>query len=160
MKIIVVFFSFEGNTRMIAHTIAERLDADVCELKTAKEYPAGGIGKYFWGGKSVLFGEKPELTNETIDFDSYDVLILGTPIWAGSYAPPIHTFIHQYKIENKQLAFFACHAGGGAKKCFEKLKEALPRNTFLGQMEFQEPLKGNREDHANKAVQWAASLGV
>lgn len=160
MKTLVIFFSFEGNTRMIAHTIAERLDADVCELKTKKEYPAKGIGKYFWGGKSALFGEEPELTNETMDLDVYDALILGTPIWAGTFAPPINTLIHQYRIEHKKLAFFACHAGGGAKKCFEKLKEALPCNTFLGQMEFQEPLKGDREEHAQKAVQWAASLGM
>ena len=128
MKALVVYFSFEGNTKLVAKKISETINADLVELKTSKVYPKEGIGKFFWGGKSVIFGEKPELINQPIDMKQYDVIIIGTPVWAGTFAPPIKSLISQYPIQGKKIGMFACHGGGGASKCFEKLKKALPGN--------------------------------
>ena len=61
MKNLVVFYSLEGNTKFIASQIAKKVNADILELKTKKEYPNKGFKKYFWGGRSVLFNQKPEL---------------------------------------------------------------------------------------------------
>ncbi|WP_349672320.1 flavodoxin [Lacrimispora sp.] len=153
---LVVYFSFEGNTKLIAEKIGETLNADVIELKTSKKYPTEGIGKFFWGGKSVVFGDKPTLTNESIDLSRYDTIIIGTPVWAGSFAPPIRSFINDYKIVNKKIAIFASHGGGGAAKCFAKLKEALPENKFVGEIAFVEPKKN--PESIDSAAKWAAAL--
>jgi len=153
---LVVYFSFEGNTKLIAEKIGETLNADVVELKTSKKYPTEGIGKFFWGGKSVVFGEKPTLTNESIDLSRYDTIIIGTPVWAGSFAPPIRSFVNDYKIVNKKIAIFASHGGGGAAKCFAKLKEALPENKFVGEIAFVEPKKN--PESIDSAAKWAAAL--
>lgn len=158
MSTLVVYFSFEGNTKFIAEKIAETIGAGLIELKTSKKYPREGFGKYFWGGKSVIFGEKPKLTNEPIDLSCYETLIIGTPVWAGSFAPPIKSFITQYKIQGKRIALFASHAGGGAKKCFAKLKEALPGNKFIGETDYVEPKKN--PESAENAARWAAGLTV
>ncbi len=157
MSTLVVYFSFEGNTKFIAEKIAETISADIVELKTSKKYPAEGFGKYFWGGKSVIFGEKPKLINKRIDLKRYDVIIIGTPVWAGSFTPPIKSFISQYKIQGKRIALFACHGGGGAEKCFEKLKKALPGNEILCETDFIEPKK-KPEENSSKAVRWAEGL--
>ncbi|MCQ4937179.1 MULTISPECIES: flavodoxin family protein [Anaerotignum] len=157
MRTLVVFFSFEGNTKLVGEAIAKTMDADIVELKTSKQYPTEGFGKFFWGGKSVLFGETPELINEKIDVSKYDTVIIGTPIWAGSFAPPIKSFISQYQMKGKRIALFACHGGGGAKKCFSKLKEAFPENKFIGEIAFVEPKK-NTEESSNEAVKWASEL--
>ncbi|MDF2888980.1 MAG: flavodoxin [Lacrimispora sp.] len=156
MSTLVVYFTFEGSTKLIAEKIGETLKADVIELKTSKTYPTGGIGKYFWGGKSVIFGDKPTLTNESINVSHYDTIIIGTPVWAGSFAPPVRSFVNDYKIVNKNIAMFASHGGGGAVKCFEKLKEALPDNKFIGDIAFVEPKKN--PDSINSAAKWAAGL--
>ncbi|WP_349669340.1 flavodoxin [Lacrimispora sp.] len=153
---LIVYFSFDGNTKLIAEKIGETLNADVVELKTSKKYPTEGIGKYFWGGKSVVFGDKPTLTNESIDLSRYETIIIGTPVWAGSFAPPIRSFVNDYKIVNKKIAIFASHGGGGAAKCFAKLKEALPENKFLGEIAFVEPKKN--PESIDSAAKWAASL--
>lgn len=160
MKTLVVYFSFEGNTEFIAKKIAETLHADIVALKTSKEYPKTGFRKFFWGGTSVIFGEKPELVNEHIDFSLYDTIIIGTPVWAGSYSPPISTLLNQYKIEGKKIALFACHGGGGAVKCFDKMKDKLHNNEFIGQIEFKDPLKTNTNDNSERAISWAASLSI
>lgn len=159
MSTLVVYFSFTGSTKFIAEKIAETMNADIAQLKTSKEYPAEGFKKYFFGGKSVIFGEKPDLVNEPIDWNRYDTIIIGTPVWAGSFAPPIKSFISQYKIRGKRIALFASHGGGGAKKCFAKLKKELSGNEFICEIDFVEPKK-NREENTSKAVKWARSIAV
>jgi flavodoxin len=159
MKALVVYFSFEGNTKLVAKKISETINADLVELKTSKVYPKEGIGKFFWGGKSVIFGEKPELINQPIDMNPYDVIIIGTPIWAGTFAPPIKSLISQYSIQGKKIGMFACHGGGGAAKCFEKLKKSLPGNEFLSVIDFVEPLR-KPDENINKAIKWAEGLSI
>jgi flavodoxin len=159
MSILVVYFSLEGSTRLIAEKIAETLNADIVELKPGKQYPSEGFRKYFWGGKSVIFGEKPRLTNEQIDLSRYETIIIGTPIWAGSFTPPIKSFISQYSIKGKRIALFACHEGGGAKKCFDKLKKVLVGNDFIGETDYIKPTN-NPKESSESAAKWAAGLAV
>lgn len=159
MSTLVVYFSFTGSTKFIAEKIAETLGADITELKTSKNYPKEGFRKYFWGGKSVIFGDKPTLTNELVDLNQYDTIIMGTPIWAGSFTPPMKSFISQYNIQGKRIALFASHAGGGAQKCFTKLKKELSDNEFIGEIDFVEPKK-SLEENLLKAVSWAKGLAI
>jgi flavodoxin len=161
MKTLVAFYSLDGNTRYIAETIAKQLHADLLEIKPKKEYPSQGFMKYFLGGKSAIFKECPKLTNQNINLSDYQNIIIGTPIWAGSYSAPINSFIKQNKIKNKSIALFACHASNevdAAKKCYVGLKKRLAENTFVGEIDFIDPLKHNKEDDLNKAAKWSASL--
>ncbi|MEA4816078.1 MAG: flavodoxin [Lachnospiraceae bacterium] len=159
MSTLVVYFSLDGSTKFIAEKIAETINADIVELNTSKKYPTGGFRKYFCGGMGVLFGEKPKLTNKSINLSQYKTIIIGTPVWAGSYTPPIKSFISQYNIQGKQIALFASHGGGGAEKCFKKLKKALPGNKFIGETDYVEPKK-SPEKNCSKAARWAADLAV
>lgn len=159
MKTLVIYFSFDGNTKFIAKKITETLGADMIELRTSRNYPTEGFLKYFLGGKSVIFGEKPNLTNEPIDLSLYQTIIIGTPVWAGSFTPPIKSFISQSKIYGKRIALFASHGGGGAQKCFTKLKKALSGNTFISEIDFVEAKK-NPEENSSKAIRWAKDLEI
>ena len=103
MKNLVVFYSLEGNTKFIASQIAKKVNADILELKTKKEYPNKGFKKYFWGGRSVLFNQKPELIESDKNINEYDNIFIGTPIWVGTYAPPYDTFLAENKIYNKNI---------------------------------------------------------
>ncbi|MGN6710905.1 Flavodoxin [Anaerocolumna jejuensis DSM 15929] len=154
MNTLVVFYSLEGNTKIVADILAEELDSDCIELKPDKEIPKGGFTKFFWGGKSILFHEKPNLLNDLPDIDEYDTIFIGTPIWASSYTPPIASFLEKVSIKGKKLALFACHAGGGAEKCFEKLKSALSDNTIIGTISFTDPAKEEKEKIKAQLKHW------
>ncbi|QSX05596.1 NAD(P)H-dependent oxidoreductase [Sedimentibacter sp. zth1] len=158
MKTLVIFYSLEGNTRFISEIVAKELQADIIELKTVKSFPSTGIKKFVWGGKSVVLKERPELKNKNIDLSDYENIIIGTPIWAGTYAAPFNTFFKQYKFSGKKVAFFACHAGGGTEKCFKMFKKSLPDNTFVGEIDFIDPLKKDKKENNSKAINWAKSL--
>lgn len=156
MKGLVVFYSLEGHTKFIADIISEELDCDLLELRPKKEIPKTGFRKYLWGGKSALFNEKPSLINRTPNLNEYDTIFIGTPIWAGTYAPPVNTFISENKISEKNIVFFACHGGGGAKKCFDKLENALKDNTIIGTIDFED--SSNETEKRNKLKEWISSI--
>ncbi|MFR3728051.1 flavodoxin family protein [Lacrimispora sp.] len=157
MSTLVIYFSFNGNTKYLADTIADTISADSIELKTSKQYPTEGLKKFLWGGKSVLFGEEPALLNAPMDVNKYETIIIGTPVWAGSFAPPVKSFLSQYNLHGKRIALFASHGGGGAEKCFAKLKKAIPDNEFIGEIAFVDPKK-NPKDNSAKVIAWAKSL--
>jgi len=151
MKAVIVYYSLEGNTKYVVDTIANTINADVIELKPKKVIPNSGFKKFLWGGKSVIFKEKPELLNGKIDLSTYDTVILGTPIWAGTFAPPLRTFLSECSIQGKQIFLFACHAGGGGDKCFENIKTLIPGNTIKGVADFVNPLSA--ENQAKDKIQ-------
>ena len=160
MKNLVVYYSLEGITKFIAEVLAEEINADILELKPKKEIPSSGFIKYVWGGKSVIFKQKPILINEDIDLNKYNNIFLGTPIWAGTYAAPFNTFIANNKICNKNIAIFICHGGGETKKCINNFKKALSNNNFIGEVSFLDPLKNNKDNNIVKVKEWIKTLNI
>ena len=154
MKAAVIYYSLEGNTEFIAKAIAQEANTELIQIKTKKEYPKKGFMKFFVGGKSVLFHEKPELLNKSFDLKEFDTLIIGSPIWVGTYAPAIHSFLSNNDIKNKTIYLFACHGGGGADKYYAKMKERLQGNIVAGTIDFIEPLKGNQEEIKTKLAKF------
>lgn len=160
MKNLVVYYSLEGNTKLVAEAIAKEIGADTLELKPKKEFPSSGFRKYVWGGKSVIFKQKPALINEEIDLSKYDNIFLGTPVWAGTYAAPFNTFLDGKNIYNKNIAIFACHGGGGSERCFANFKKALQNNNFIGEIELLDPLKKETEENLDKVENWIKTLNI
>jgi flavodoxin len=158
MKSIVVYFSLEGHTRFVANIIAKETGADLFELKPAKDYVKTGFGKYFWNGKSVMFNEKPKLETSLPDFSAYDVVYIGTPIWASSFAPPINTFLSECKLSAKKLMLFASNSGGGAEKCFGKIASRLKECRVVGTTAFTDPTEENRTAVTETVKAWAMGI--
>lgn len=158
MRALVVFYSLEGNTKFISETINEELNGDIVEIKPLKQIPTGGFRKYLWGGKQVMFKDKPDIEPISTDLSKYDLIILGTPVWASRFAPVFNTFLEKHKIENKKIALFCCHGGGKEGKTFVDFKEKLKGNDFVGEIAFEDPLKKDKEDSLLKAKQWITSI--
>lgn len=156
-RVLVLYYSFEGNTKMVAEIIAGSLDADIKEVKPVKELESKGFSKYLWGGRQVLMGKKPEIKPLDVDFSSYDVILIGSPIWAGSYAPPIKTVLEADYIKNKKVGYFFCHQGGAGKSGEKTKKEIEKNNTFISGIEFVNA-KSSNEITKEKAVQWAKEI--
>lgn len=158
MKSIIIFYSLEGNTRLVTEKMAKTINCDILELKTKSEIKTGALSKYIWGGKQVLFKEKPELIPITEDINKYDLIIFGSPIWAGKYAPAFNTFLDNNIIKNKKIALFNCNGGGGTKKFFQEFKNILSSNEVIGEISFKDPLKENTEDNLKQAEDWIKTI--
>jgi hypothetical protein len=88
---------------------------------------------------------------------AYDLVILGAPVWAGSPAPPLQSFLAQTKISGKRVALYCCHLGGMGKT-MEKMRALLPGNTIAGSADFINPSAGDEEATKRKITEWAQTL--
>lgn len=132
MKTLIVYYSLEGNTDYAAKRIAERIGADTLRLIPKKAYADKGFAKFFWGGKSSVMAEKPALEPFDAELAGYGRIILGFPVWAGSFAPPLRSFVseHAETLRGRRVAVFACQSGAGAEKALARLRKAIGLDAF------------------------------
>ena len=142
MRDLIVYYSLEGNTEYAVNRIKEKTGADALRLVPKKAYNDKGFAKFFWGGKSAVMAEKPELNDYEVNLASYDRIIFGFPVWASTFTPPIRTFISENMdaLKGKKFAAFACQSGNGARKAFEKLAKYLGIDSFDITAVFIDPL--------------------
>ncbi len=156
-KTIIIYYSFEGNTKFIADYLAQKLDADVLALKPAKEINTHGFMKYIWGGRQAVMKSKPTLKKYKFDINKYETIIIGSPVWAYTYSPPIHSFLSENVIEGKKVAFFCCHEGGKGKT-LEAIEKLLGEdNEYLGAVDIKAPLT-NEEFSFTLLDEWIETI--
>ena len=164
MKALVIYYSLEGTTRLFAQTIAQAIGADLCELKLKKDINPNGFMKYFWGGKQVFQKQTPELEPLCKEPQDYDLIILGTPVWAFNFTPAIRSFFKLLKspdttpkIKGKKVAVFCCHEGN-KNQTLENMVSELSGNQVLGEIDFLNSSKIDTENNLQKARDWALKI--
>lgn len=140
MRTAIVFYSMSGNTEFISNIIKKKLKADTIQIEPSKLYPDSGLKKFFWGGRSAMMGEAPELVPYDFNLANYDRIIIGTPVWAGTFVPPIRTFLQENDISGKKVAAYACYSGRGAEKALDKLKKFIGIDAFEAEMTLVDPM--------------------
>lgn len=125
MRTLIVYYSLEGNTEWAAGQIAGALGADTLRVEPVKAYPDSGFRKFFWGGKSAVMGETPDLLPYHFEGAAYGRIIFAFPVWAGNVTPPIRSFIRENDLRGKRFAAVACQSGAGAEKALGRLRGAL-----------------------------------
>lgn len=157
MKALVIYYSLEGNTKLVAETIAAQIGADCLALQPEKAIKTTGFMKYFWGGRQVVMKERPALLPFDKDLAAYSLIIIGTPVWAATYAPAINTLFSAADFSNKKVAVFACHEGGPGK-VLDNMKSRLTGSQILGANSFFAPLKKDRDQTLQQAKEWAETI--
>ena len=158
MKTVIVYYSLEGNTAYAAEKIAELIGADLLSIVPKKAYPNSGFKKFFWGGKSSVMAEAPELEPYEFDAAACDRVILGFPVWAGNMAPPIRTFVRENDLRGKHVAAFACQSGAGAEKALSKLKECIGLDALEAELILIDPKTKPSEDNEQRIRDFCARL--
>jgi len=156
MKILIIYYSLDGHTRFVAGKIASISGGDLLELSTVKQLPGGNLVKHFWGGKQVITGEKPELLPFSKNPADYDLIFIGTPVWAFSYVPAFKTFFGRIKISGKKIALF-CTNGGAPGATLKNLKKELSDNQMIGEQDFKNPFT-DRNQSAAAVEKWVKEL--
>lgn len=157
MKKLVVYYSFEGDSKLIGDAIAEEIGADVLELKLVKEVTKKDYMKKYLGEKQVLMKTKPLLQPYNITPHDYDLIIIGTPIWSGTFAPAIRTFFTQEKFSDKMIGLYYCFTVK-AGLISKHLRKELKHNVILDEIGFKDPLVTNADRGVERAKKWANNL--
>ena len=128
MKTAVVYFSWSGNTRFAAETIAKKTGADIFEIKAETPYNSD-FNKCCDEAKPECYGKKlrPIKPIEGLDLAKYDLVFVGTPDWWGTMAPPVRTWATQSKdaLKGKKVCLFQTHGGGGMQRVGKEFAETV-----------------------------------
>lgn len=146
------------NTAQTAEKIADILGADLIPIEPVKEYPSKGMRKFLWGGKSAVMGDKPKL--KPYKFGEYDRIVIGTPVWASSFTPPIRSFIDENRtaLTGKEIAVFTCFSGGGADKAIAKLRQFLGIEAFAAELILIDPKDKPKTEDEQKIREFCEKL--
>ncbi|MHA1170806.1 MAG: flavodoxin family protein, partial [Candidatus Heimdallarchaeota archaeon] len=94
MKSLVIYYSKTGNTKLMAESIASEVNAELFEIQRAKDIKSsGGFMLYFRGGFESMTKKNIRLEKTDIDFSNYDLIFLGTPVWAWRLNPVVRSFL-------------------------------------------------------------------
>lgn len=111
MKTLLVYYSRTGITKGIAEEISKSIDCDVEEI-VDKEKRTGIIG-YIKSGYETARNKLPDIEAPKYDLSKYDLLIIGTPVWAGKMSVPVKAYLEQNMDKIPNLACFCTCGGSG-----------------------------------------------
>ncbi len=138
-KIAVVYFSWGGNTRFAAETIAKKAGAKLFEIKAETPYNTN-FGKCCEEAKPECNGKKlrPIKPVEGLDLAKHDVVLVGSPNWWGTLAPPVRTWLTQNSkaLKGKTVCLFQTHGGGGMQNLGSDFAALLPSSKVLAPKAF------------------------
>ena len=126
MKIGIVYYSRTGNTRKAAHLLEEKFkkgdtEVDLIEIEHVKR-PG-----FLTAGRSAMKQEEVPIKNTDFDMKKYDILIIGSPTWAGNPSPFVKGFMNKAEnIKNKKIAVFSTCSGSIDNR--EKFNKAIKNN--------------------------------
>ena len=98
-RTLVVYYSAQGHTEEVANKIAENLGADIFEIVPVNEYTSADLD---WTDSNSRVTREyedeslrdTELVSTTVDnWEEYDTVLIGYPIWWGIAAWPVNTFV-------------------------------------------------------------------
>lgn len=120
MKTLVVFYSRTGNTSLVASKIAALLNADTDRILTPQGYD-GSLG-FVRGVLHSLGDRRVAIAPPKITPASYDLVVIGGPVWAGRAANPVRTYLRQFGDTFKQVAYFVTLGGASAEKALAHME--------------------------------------
>lgn len=116
-KALVVYFSVMGNTRAVAETLAKQQDADIYEIVPQQPYTDEDLNYSDRATRATAEQDDPEarpaIQGSITDFEQYDVVYVGYPIWWGDMPRILYTFFDTYDFSGKTIAPFCTSGGSG-----------------------------------------------
>lgn len=124
---IVIFYTYTGHTKYMAEKIKEKLNCDILQIKPVKPYSKHYdlIVDEYQNNESAK--ETPQIEKIKINLNHYDEIIIGTPVWWYTIAPPIRTFFTENNLSGKTIIPFATNAGW-LGRTFQEIKSLCPNS--------------------------------
>lgn len=113
MNTLIAYFSYTGHTKGIARQIQALTGGDLFEIRPAAPYSQDYDTAERQGRKETRDGVRPPLAEAAPDLSRYDAVLLGTPNWFNTVAPPVVTFLAENDFTGKPIALFCTNGGGG-----------------------------------------------
>ena len=121
MKTLLVYYSRTNVTKKIAEMIQKEINCDIEEITDNDKY-AGKIG-FMKGGMNASMGRTSKINPISKNPADYDLIIIGTPVWASNIATPVYTYLKKYEQDIKNVASFCTCMNSGFEKTLENISK-------------------------------------
>lgn len=148
-KVLVVYFSAQGHTESVAKKIADNLNADIFEIVPKDEYTSSDLD---WTDSNSRVSREHDneslrsvaLTNAKVsNFDKYDTVLIGYPIWWGVAAWPVNTFVKANDFNGKTVIPFCTSSSSGIGDSGKLLEDDANGGTWMSGQRFSSSVSDN-----------------
>ena len=159
-NVLVVYYSATGNTEGVANTIADITGGDLFELEPVEPYTDEDLNYSDENSRVSREHEDEslrnvELTSTTVDnWDSYDTVFIGYPIWWGEAAWPVDSFVENNDFTGKTVIPFATSASSGIGESGQLLAD------MAGTGDWQEGMRFRSGADEADVQEWVNGLGL
>lgn len=118
-RILVVDYSRSGNTHMVAEAIASGCGADLERIKDVR--PRQGLWGWLRSGHEAIRGTPAAIGPTALDPSDYDLVVIGSPVWAGHMSSPMRSYLRHRDGKLAQVALFVTEGGSGGPKALSEM---------------------------------------
>ncbi len=161
-RCLVLYCSRTGNTEEVARRISSVLGCDVLEVEPATPYEEdydAMLDRAQEELTAIEDGNYPTIKTFKDNFDEYDLIFVGYPIWYGRMATPMQTFLHEHasKLAGKRIALFATSGSSGISTSVTEAREFCPQTIFTETLLLT---SSGLDQMENRVVTWLEGLGT
>ena len=156
-KMLIVYYSWGGNTKHMAEQIQSITGADIFELKTVDPYPKEYRPTTEQAKREQQTGYRPPLSAKPENLADYDTIFIGSPNWWGTLAMPFFTFLEGSDLSGKTIIPFMTHEGSGFGSALTDLKKLCPKATILEGLAVRD---GSVQGAQPEIARWLAKIGM
>ena len=159
-NVLVVYYSASGNTERVAKEIADATGGDIFEIVPEEPYSDADLNWTVDGSRvnrehdDESLRDVPLTTTEVENWDDYDTVFIGYPIWWGSAAWPVNNFVKNNDFTGKTVIPFATSASSGMGESRKLLEE------MAGTGNWQEGQRFSGGASESDVADWVNSLGI
>ena len=159
-KVLVVYYSASGNTKRVAEDIAEAAGGDLFEIVPTEVYTSDDLN---WTNSDSRVSREhddeslrdvPLTTTEVENWDDYDTVFIGYPIWWGIAAWPVDNFVKNNDFSGKTVIPFATSSSSGMGQSGALLSE------MAGTGDWQDGQRFRSNVEAGDVIGWVNGLGL
>ena len=134
-KILIAYFSATGNTKAVAVQLAEDTGADLFEIVPKEPYTGIQLG-YDDPDQRITKEQadencRVEIAGTIENFEQYDTIYIGYPIWYGKVPRIILTFLESYNFDGKEIIPFCTSDNDEIEAGLEEIKSIAPNAEWL-----------------------------
>jgi flavodoxin len=150
----------KGNTQIVAEMIADETDADLFHIERKAAYPSKLSELLDEAQDEQKNSARPELSAAVDNWDDYDTIFLGYPIWWGDMPMPVYTFLESYDFTGKTVIPFDTNGGSGLADTVNAITKACPGAAVKDGLAVSGKAAQTQQDKAKSEVQnWLKGLG-
>ena len=155
---IVVDGKVLGNTQYVAMLISKNTGADIYRIEPKTPYTTDHETLVAIAKDEKINDARPEIKSKISNFDDYDIIYIGYPIWWSDMPKILYTFMELYDFSSKTVIPFSTHGGSELAGTVSTIKNKLSSATIE---ENAFTMSRDRMEDAPKAVEyWLKEIGV